>query len=119
MTAQQPNLPQFCEVVGMLHDTSDVNALTQDMMEVYCPSTDALIRAGWYPDEDPDGYYFVSVYQGGERVRKPYKNTQLSEIKSLIERYAVEFCRPKAEGGQTVDHGNGKRSLVDYTQNYF
>jgi hypothetical protein len=94
MIAEQPQLPTTCEVVGLIRDTSDVSSLTQDMLEVYFPNTDILIRAGWYPDEDLSGSYFVSVYQAGERIRGPYKSTHISEIKSVIERYASAFSRP-------------------------
>jgi len=92
MTSMVPALPKNCDLVGELHEISDVDFLTQDMMEVYCQLSETLIRVGWTPEEDPSGSYFVAVYRDCQLIQDIYSTRQLSEVKSVVERLAVQFC---------------------------
>jgi hypothetical protein len=102
MTTVIPQIPADCQLVGEFHDTSDPAFLTQDMVEVFCPKTNTLIRAGWFPDEDPSGTYYVAVYRDCERIRKTYKSAHLTEINSLVERLAIAFCRNPSSSNSLV-----------------
>lgn len=112
MTTRYPSVPATCEIVGQLHDTADVTLLTQDMLEVFCPETSTLIRAGWTPDEDPSGSYFVAAYRGCKRIRTTCRNVRLSEVTSLVERLAIEYSRRVfSDDLVVVDANEAVRSL--------
>lgn len=91
MTTRIPSVPPACEVVGQIYNTTDTTLLTQDMLEVFCPETSTLIRAGWIPDEDPSGSYFVAAYRDCRRIRTTYRSDRISEVTSLVERLAIEY----------------------------
>jgi hypothetical protein len=105
-----PSVPAGCEVVGRLYDMEDVEYLTGDMLEVYCPASGVLIRTGWYPEEDPQGQYVVTAYRDCRRMADSYKTKQIGEARSLVERLAVKHqivaSNAHTSSYRTVDCGD-------------
>ncbi len=64
MTQMTPTAPQGWRVVGRLRDTEHPELLNVAMVELSYPSSDILIYAGWEPEEDAAGHYFIGVLQG-------------------------------------------------------
>ena len=89
MSYYLPAVPAGCRVAGCLYGPEDAELLNSTMLEVGCPAgnpeTDVLICAGWHPEEDPSGGYYVVVYRGRDEMILPWTSTDPREVIKLVE----------------------------------
>lgn len=85
-----PQVPPGCQITGSIPDASDVRRLTGDLLDVYCPMTETLVSVGWYPEEDPQGEYSVTVYRHCEEIRSQ-STRDAAEALNLVEAWCAEF----------------------------
>lgn len=71
MSTLIPSAPHGWQVSGQLYDAEHPELLNQDMAELDSPTGDILITAGWDPEEDPNGRYFICVFRSAELIEGP------------------------------------------------
>jgi hypothetical protein len=89
------NLPSEAQVIGDLCDRSDVDYLTQDMLQVELPGS-VFIDVGWYPDLDPNGEYRVIAFKDRvENLIEPvFASRDVSEVEDAIGRMVYRYLEP-------------------------
>lgn len=58
------DLPEGCSVSNHLYPSMGIGYLLSDLVAVELPDG-SIIDAGWYPEHDPGGHYFVRYYRVG------------------------------------------------------
>ena len=81
-------LPPNSAVVGELNDTLEPGYLCTDLLSVEVPSG-VVVDVSWYPEFDPAGEYFVSVFhRTPEDMLFRQSTKSLSEVVKLVQDYA-------------------------------
>lgn len=77
-------VPEGSTVRNYLYENMDVDELNQDLLLIVLPSG-ICIDVGWFPENDPDGHFYLRVFQGREEI-SGWELKSLAAVVSRIER---------------------------------
>lgn len=94
--------PPGSTVRNYLYESMDIDELNQDLLLIVLPSG-ICIDVGWFPENDPDGHFYLRVFQDREEIHGwelktlPEVIRQIERIISLnqYERSIVQTARSK------------------------
>ena len=96
------NVPPGSTVRNYLYENMNLDELNQDLLLIVLPSG-ICIDVGWFPENDPDGHFYLRAFQGGEEFHSwelktlPQVISQIERVVSLnqYERPIVQTARSK------------------------
>lgn len=77
-------VPDGSTVRNYLYENMVLEDLNQDLLLIVLPSG-ICIDVGWFPENDPDGHFYLRVFQGREEI-SGWELKTLAEVVSRIER---------------------------------
>ena len=114
MSPIRPRVPEGSNVYSFLYPTTDPEYLTQDVLAVSLPSG-FYIDVGWFPEHDPNGYYFIRVfyqYWDAQYIR-PIRVKTVEEVVVAVEVLAGRF---NSEVVSTCSSSSATSSSASVTQ---
>ena len=90
-------VPDGSTVRNYLYQNMDLADLNQDLLLIVLPSG-ICIDVGWFPENDPDGHFYLRVFQGREEI-SGWELKTLSEVVVWIERNACRLLPANGEQG--------------------
>jgi hypothetical protein len=87
------NLPNEAQLL-FNHLNADMRAsdLTSDLVGIKLPDG-YLIDVSWYPENDPNGQYTITVFMNDWQNKKfEHETADIREVKSIVEKMADTYC---------------------------
>ncbi len=85
-------------VRGDLYPPSQVDMLTQDMLEVELPGQ-VFVDVGWFPEHDPNGMYVITVFyrEFDNQLIPPQETRYYQDALSAVFVLAGRFQKPVSQ----------------------
>ena len=85
-----PNVPPSCRVCGFIYSADDRRQLSEDMLDVILPNG-LLVTAGWYPEGDQNGHYWVAAHRGLQEVMPAIESETAAQAIVDVEQLVAEL----------------------------